>query len=108
MEEIKSTTKPSTPKKNTKKQESVSPSKEDEIKDEENFWIGDKPFLVKFYSYISLRFITCPSYCLICDKDMDLPTSYKLPVCDSKNCLKVYESAPWYLNFCCVCLRGAV
>jgi uncharacterized UBP type Zn finger protein len=39
-------------------------STEDE-REEENFWIGTEGFLARFYSYINLRFITCPSYCLI-------------------------------------------
>jgi len=69
------------------------PKKDDnEVTEAENFWLGDQGFLAKLYSYMNLRFITCPQYCLICDKDLDLVTSYKLPVCSSEECIKAYNS----------------
>ena len=78
---------------NAKKEQ---PKKDDsEVTEAENFWVGDQGFLAKLYSYMHLRFITCPQYCLICDKDLDLVTSYKLPVCGAEECIKAYNSPSW-------------
>eukprot|EP00026_Physarum_polycephalum_P002388 Phypoly_transcript_02394.p1 GENE.Phypoly_transcript_02394~~Phypoly_transcript_02394.p1 ORF type:complete len:924 (+),score=160.91 Phypoly_transcript_02394:68-2773(+) len=59
-------------------------------KNEVNLW-DENPFLVNLYNYINMRFITCPGYCLICDRDLDI-TTYKLPVCGRTECARVYES----------------
>lgn len=57
---------PNSNKSNKKKNDSDNgKSKKDEDKEEENFWVGTEGFLARFYTYINLRFITCPSYCLI-------------------------------------------
>lgn len=55
-------------------------------KNEVNLWT-DEPFLVNLYNYINMRFITCPGYCLICDRDLDI-TTYKLPVCGRAECVR--------------------
>eukprot|EP01112_Ceratiomyxa_fruticulosa_P011464 TRINITY_DN3109_c0_g1_i1.p1 TRINITY_DN3109_c0_g1~~TRINITY_DN3109_c0_g1_i1.p1 ORF type:complete len:918 (-),score=250.47 TRINITY_DN3109_c0_g1_i1:134-2887(-) len=59
--------------------------------EEVSLWEPDTCFLVALYTYISTKFIMCPNFCLICDKNMDI-SPLKLPVCDDKNCMRVYES----------------
>jgi len=48
---------------------------------------------VELHNYIKMKFITCQQYCLICDKDLDLASNFKLPVCSDKECVKTYESS---------------
>lgn len=56
-------------------------------KNEVSLWTEDNCFLVNLYNYINMRFITCPGYCLICDRDLDI-TTYKLPVCGRAECVR--------------------
>jgi hypothetical protein len=56
-------------------------------KSEVNLWTDESPFLVNLYNYIAMRFITCPGFCLICDRDLDI-TTYKLPVCGRAECVR--------------------
>lgn len=69
------------------------------LKDEENLWLNkgrNSCFLVNLFEYISLRFITCPTYCLICDKLLDVALN-KLPV---RVCLSHCLHHLQHLNFC--------
>ena len=63
-------------------------------KNEVNLWTED-PFLLNLYNYINMRFITCPGFCLICDRDLDI-TTYKLPVCGRAECVRYLPLAPLF------------
>eukprot|EP01102_Stenamoeba_stenopodia_P006169 TRINITY_DN1698_c0_g2_i1.p1 TRINITY_DN1698_c0_g2~~TRINITY_DN1698_c0_g2_i1.p1 ORF type:complete len:979 (-),score=356.91 TRINITY_DN1698_c0_g2_i1:1765-4701(-) len=65
--------------------------------DRENFWLGennkDDCFLLRLYNYAKERFLTCTSHCLICDKELDITSMVRLPVCGREACAKTYATS---------------